>query len=337
MNRAWVFLLIGLLGVAGARAQRIEVDWPAPNNGAGAGRPIEQFLQHAGSGDPESGSFGGVRSGGAQFHEGIDIMPLKRDKRGEATDPVFAALDGVVRHISTVAGKSSYGRYVVIEHPEVTPAIYTLYAHLASVAPGLQRGSAVRRGQTLGVMGRSAGGYVIPKERAHLHFEMGLMITRDFQAWYDWKKFGSPNDHGLYNGMNLMGFDALDFYRHHRARQIGNFSQYFARMQPVVKLRIATTRTPDFVHRYPSLVANERPMLVAGWEVWFNWTGLPYQWRALAAPEVVGLRPNQVRILEVDQAEERRQRSKSLAVQRKGNWVPGKDLEMVLQQLFGLR
>jgi hypothetical protein len=34
---------------------------------------------------------------------------------------------------------------------------------------------------------------------------------------------------------------------------------------------------------------------------------------------------------------ERRQRSKTLAVSRRGAWVVGKDLENVLQQLFGLR
>ena len=34
---------------------------------------------------------------------------------------------------------------------------------------------------------------------------------------------------------------------------------------------------------------------------------------------------------------ERRERSKSLAVARRGGWVAGKDLEIVLQQLFGTR
>jgi hypothetical protein len=33
----------------------------------------------------------------------------------------------------------------------------------------------------------------------------------------------------------------------------------------------------------------------------------------------------------------RRERSKSLAVARGGTWTVGKDLELILQQLFGLR
>ncbi len=332
-----VACLFLILGLAPAAAQRVELTWPAPNDAYTADRAAAKLLQHAGSGDPDSGGFGGVRSSGAQFHEGVDIRPLKRDRKGEATDPVFAALGGVVRHISSHPGKSSYGRYVVLEHPDVTPAIYTLYAHLASVAPGLRIGGTVQRGQTLGVMGRSASGYAIPKNRAHLHFEMGLMVTRDFQRWYNARKFGSPNQHGLYNGMNLMGFDALDFFQKHHARRVDNFQQYFQRMEPVVKLRIATTRTPDFVRRYPSLVTKEAPLLVGGWEVWCNWTGLPFRWTPLSAAEVAGLRPNQVRILEVDQAEERRQRSKSLAIKRKGGWTPGEDLQTLLQQLFGVK
>ena len=76
---------------------------------------------------------------------------------------------------------------------------------------------------------------------------------------------------------------------------------------------------------------------MGGWEVWCNWTGLPFRWTPLSAAEVVGLRPNQVRILEVDQAEERRQRSKNLAIRRKGAWVPGEDLLTLLQQVFGVK
>lgn len=331
--------LLGLLalGLLPAAAQRVELTWPAPNDAYTADRAATELLQHAGSGEPESGGFGGVRSGGTQFHEGVDIRPLRRDRRGEAMDPVFAALDGVVRHISSHPGKSSYGRYVVLEHPGVTPAIYTLYAHLASIAPELRIGGTVKRGQTLGIMGRSASGYAIPPDRSHLHFEMGVVATRDFQRWYNARKFGSPNDHGLYNGMNLMGFDALDFFQKYRARRVDNFQQYFERMEPVVKFRIATSRTPDFVQRYPSLLTRDPPLIVGGWEVWCNWTGLPFRWTPLSAAEVAGLRPNQVRIIDVDQAEERRQRSKSLAIRRKGGWVPGEDLQTLVQQVFGVK
>jgi hypothetical protein len=337
MTRAiyWGFLLGGLVLVA--HAQRIALSWPTPNHAFDEGKPVAAILQQAGSGDPASGGFGGVRSHGRQFHEGIDIQPAKRDRRGEPADPVFAVMDGVVRYINNVAGNSSYGRYIVLEHPAVQPAIYTLYAHLAHIAPRARVGATVRRGETLGIMGHSAGGYVIPKARSHLHFEMGVRLSDNFQAWYDWKRFGSRNEHGVYNGYNLMGFDPLDFFRDYKAHRVDSFQQYFARMPVVVTARIATLRTPDFVRRYPSLVTKHRPMIIAGWEVGFNWTGLPCRWTPLDVNAVKGMRPNQVRITSVDAATEKREKSKTLAIFRHGQWEPGEDLQSVLQLLFGQR
>lgn len=325
------------LGFA-ASTERFELVWPTPSTAWAEGKPPSQWLQHAGSGDPDSGGFGGVRSAGTKFHEGIDIKPVARDRRGEPLDSVFAAMAGVVRYISTSAGESSYGRYVVLEHPDMTPAVYTLYAHLAKIAPGLRVGSNVAAGAVLGTMGHSAGGYSIPKDRSHLHFEIGVAVTRNFQAWYDRRKFGNRNEHGMWNGMNLLGIDPLAFYNDWRARRITTVQDFFDRMETVVRLRIATYRKPDFVTRYPSLLTKPMPIgPVAGWEIRFNWTGLPFAWTPLAPSEVAGLRLDQPQIVEVNADIERRQRSKSLAVSRRGGWAVGRDLETVLQQLFGLR
>ncbi len=335
-GRILVALLVRATG-RGRAAERVEFTWPTPNTAWAEGKPASAFLQHAGSGDPESGGFGGVRSGGNQFHEGIDIRCVTRDRRGEPADAVFAAMAGVVRYINSSAGDSTYGRYIVLEHPEQTPGIYTLYAHLSRIAPGLTTGDRVTRGQVIGTMGHSSGGYVIPRDRAHLHFEIGVMVTRDFAEWYAMKKFGSTNDHGLWNGMNLMGFDPLDFLGQWRARKVNTFQEYFAGLEPAVRLRLSTHRVPDFVLRYPALLTRPLPPEVAGWEIKFNWTGIPYAWTPLAVMETIGLTPNLPKFVEVDEAIERRNRSKTLVVSRRGSWAAGKDLETVLQQLFGER
>lgn len=326
-----------LLWVTAARAaERFQLVWPTPNPAWAEGKPASQWLQHAGSGDPESGGFGGVRSAGGQFHEGIDIKPVARDRRGEPLDDVFAAMPGVVRHVNARAGDSSYGRYVVLEHPAMTPAVYTLYAHLARIAPDLRAGQEVSAGQVLGTLGHSSGGYTIPTDRSHLHFEIGLVVTRNFQAWYNRRKFGSRNDHDIWNGMNLMGVDPLAFYNDWRAGQITSAQDFFNRQEIVVRVRIATYRVPDFVTRYPSLLTKPLPLgPVSGWEIQFNWTGIPVAWTPLTAAEVAGLPAEQPKITEVNAALERRERSKSLAVMRRGAWTFGKDLETVLQQLFG--
>jgi murein DD-endopeptidase MepM/ murein hydrolase activator NlpD len=319
-------------------APRVELVWPTPNTAYLEGKPLEEYVQPTVSGEVTSGLFGCVRSGGVQFHEGLDLKPITRDRSGEATDDIFATMDGVVRHVSVRAGESSYGRYMVIEHPELKPAVYTLYAHLAAVKPGLKAGDAVARGEVIGTMGRSAGGYAIPKDRAHLHYEIGVMMTRQFQSWYEWKKFGSPNDHGLYNGMNLMGIDALDFFNEFRARRVNDFAEYFARMPAVATVRVVTRRTPDFVQRYPDLVTGEIPLAgAAGWEIKVNATGVPFAWTPLGATEVIGFKTDEVRIVDVDADALKRGRCKILAVQRKGAWVAGRDLETMLQLTLGLR
>jgi murein DD-endopeptidase MepM/ murein hydrolase activator NlpD len=326
------------LAIVARGAERFQLVWPTPNTAWAEGKSPKVWLQHAGSGDPESGGFGGVRSAGGQFHEGIDIRPVARDRKGEPLDSIFAAMAGVVRYVNPTAGDSSYGRYVVLEHPAMAPPVYTLYAHLARVAPGLRSGQEVAAGDVLGTMGHSSGGYMIPTDRSHLHFEIGVAVTRNFQAWYDRRRFGSKNEHGMWNGMNLMGIDPLAFFNEWRAGRITTVQDFFNRMEPVVQVRIATFRTPDFVTRYPSLLTKPAPLgPVSGWDIKFNWSGIPFAWTPLEPSDVAGMKPEQPRLMEVNAALERRERSKSLAVSRRGAWTPGKDLEIVLQQLFGLK
>ncbi len=327
-----------LLTLGAIHAARIEFTWPTPNPAWDQRRPIEDFIQPTVSGDPESGLFGCVRNGGSRFHEGLDLKPVKRDRGGEPADPVFAAMRGVVRYVSTNPGGSSYGRYIVIEHPDLVPAVQTLYGHLARVEPGIRAGMTVEAGQVIGLMGRSSSGQAIPKDRGHLHFEISLRATDNFQSWYNWKKFGSPNEHGAYNGYNLMGINPLDFLREWRANKVDDFQQYFDRQRAIVRVRVVTSRIPDFIQRYPALLRKPMPMgLVGGWDVECNSTGLPFGWTPLTAAEVAGARANSVQILSVDSAAVRAYHCKALVKSRRDGYAPGTDLEMMLQLVFGLR
>ena len=328
----------GLLWLAASallHAERLELCWPTPNTAFSQRAPLAAFIQPTASGVVESGTFGSVRSGGTRFHEGIDLKPIARDRRGEATDDIYAAMDGVVRYINTRSGESNYGRYIIIEHPDQTPAVYTLYAHLARIAPGINAGTTVRRGQTIATMGRSASGGGIPRDRAHLHFEIGVWMTREFETWYSKKGFGNPNRHGIWSGMNLCGIDPLDVMTQWRDGQLDDLHNYFAEMKPAVRLRIATLRRPDFIDRYPSFLEGEAPIgLLGGWEIECNETGLPFRWRPLSQLEVVGMKPNEVRILNADTALLRHQRARKLVHMRRGKPELGADLRTILQQLF---
>ncbi|WP_082780916.1 M23 family metallopeptidase [Cephaloticoccus primus] len=322
----------------------LELHWPTPHPAWAQGRPSRDFLQPTVSGNPLSGSYGSVRNGGTRFHEGIDIKPLRRDAAGLPLDPVFAAMSGVVRHVNAQPEHSSYGRYVVLEHPAHSPAVYTLYAHLASVAADIRPGALVAGGQVLGRMGRSAGGYVIPASRAHLHFEIGLRLSDAFPAWYASRGFDSPNHHGLYNGMNLMGFDPLAFFEAQRAGRIVTMSDWFAQMQPAVSLRIATRATPDFVRRYPALVRGQgrggaasgsRLGEQAGWQIDLDPSGIPFRWTPLSAAQLGARSEGEMQIASVNEALLATQPAKQLVQRQRGEWRPGRDLISLRELLFG--
>lgn len=338
MKRLFWYGAAGVVLMATARADRPDLGWPTPNTAYFEGKPITSFVQPTASGEPDSGLFGCVRSGGAQFHEGVDLKPVSRDRHGEPTDSVSVVFGGVIRHISRNPGDSNYGRYVVVEHVELSPSIYTLYAHLASIAPGLKVGDRVERGQTIAVMGRSSSDQAIPRDRAHLHFEVGVWLTRDFQSWYNWRKFGSRNEHGDWNGMNLMGTDPLAFYNALRSRSVDSVADYFAHLRPAVRVRIATKFIPDFIQRYPSLLTKPLPPpdALAGWEVAFDVLGLPFAWTPLGPVETMGLRPSDPVVTEVDE-NGKRARCKSLVFRKRGHYAIGRDLESTLQLLFSLR
>jgi hypothetical protein len=257
--------------------------WPTPNPAFMQGGDLASWVQDTGSGDPHSGLFGCVRDDGHKFHEGIDIKCIERNKKGEPLDAVSAVMDGRVMYINSVAGNGDYGRYIVLEHPHADVAVYTLYAHLSAIAPGLKVGQPVAAGETIATMGHS-GTEDIPLARAHLHFEIGLRLSDDFQFFYDAKKYPGKNEHGNYNGINLLGSDPLAFFEQVRSGKFKNFADYIRAIPTAFTLRVTTTRIPDFASRYPALLTKPVPLEgVAGWDVACTWYGMPKQLTPLPA------------------------------------------------------
>ena len=272
--------------------------WPTPNPAFQQGLGPEAFIQPAASGTLASGMFGCVRNGGSRFHEGIDLFPLRRDRSGEAADPVYSILPGRIVHVSAISGHSNYGRYVVVEHDGVTPTFVSLYSHLSTIAEGVMPGVRVGSGTILGVMGRSAGGYSIPKSRAHLHFEIGFYLTDGFQGWYDRQAFEDPNRHGKWNGMNLVGIDPLAFYQAMHSGRVDGMKEHLATLPVVARIRVFSRKTPDFVLRYPALVS--KPAIsgqVIAWDIAFTPHGLPLQWTPRFASEGLSGQPGDVQVL----------------------------------------
>ncbi len=268
-----------------------------------------------------SGSFGCVRNNGQRLHEGLDILHLQTDRRGEPTDPVMATADGTVVYISTKPGLSNYGRYVVIRHVVEGIEIYSLYAHLSAIQPGLQTGQPVKAGQVVATMGRSSSAETIAKDRAHVHFELNLLVNDNFAAWFKTASPGERNDHGEWNGQNLNGLDARDILlQEHNPSSSFGLLNYLRGQTELCRVLVRATNFP-YLKRYPMLVL-KNPVAdregVAGYEIAFNFNGVAFALMPRAASEIKSQAKYQ--LLSVNEAEEKANPCRHLVVQRKGRW-----------------
>lgn len=271
-----------------------------------------------------SGTFGCVRSDGAQFHEGLDIRAVQRDKRGEATDPVTATLDGVVAYINLKPSLSNYGIYVVLRHQAEGLEFYSLYAHLADTPAGLKVGQRVGAGERIGTVGRTSNtSQAISRERAHLHFEIAFRLTDRYAAWHQANLKGTRNDHGEWNGRNFLGIDPAPVLRGAAASRDFSLLRHLRSQRELCRVMI---RKSDlfWARRCPGLVANNPRALkegVAGFEVVLNATGLPFLLIPRAASEIAG--KERVRLLSVNAAEAERLPCRKIVRQRNGQWELG--------------
>jgi murein DD-endopeptidase MepM/ murein hydrolase activator NlpD len=241
----------------------------------------------------EGGQYGFVRdpksTGGGvvytRFHEGIDIRSVHRDAIGEPLDEVRAIADGQVVHVSVVPGYSNYGKYVVIEHRWDGSNYYSLYGHLSSIT--VQPGEPVKRGQRIAVMGYTGTG--INRERAHLHLELCLMFSRQFEAWYNTFFRNDPNRHGLYNGMNLAGLDVAHLYLALRKNPALTIPEFLATEETFYKITLPKAQHFDLPTLYPWMLGGEKRS-GSSWEVSFARSGVPLRTeptqRRVAQPEV---------------------------------------------------
>ena len=269
-----------------------------------------------------SGSFGCVRSDGWQMHEGLDIRSIQNDKRGEPTDPVMATADGLVMYVNAKAGLSNYGKYIVIRHAVDGIEIYSLYAHLSAIAPGIAYGKQVHGGEVIGTMGRTSNtAERIGKERAHVHFELDLLLNDHFDAWFRKNMPGERNDHGVWNGQNFAGIDPREILlaEHHPNKDF-NLLDYLRSQTELCRVLVRATNFP-YLKRYPALVL-KNPVAekegVAGYEVALNFNAVPFALMPRAASEIKS--PASVQLLSVNAAEYHANPCRKLVVERGGKW-----------------
>jgi murein DD-endopeptidase MepM/ murein hydrolase activator NlpD len=270
----------------------------------------------------ESGCFGCVRSDGWQMHEGLDIRCLQRDKHNEPTDPVMATADGTVVYINSRPSLSNYGNYVVIHHRIEGLDVFSLYAHLRAMRDGLKVGLAVKAGEVIATMGHTSNtGEPISKERAHVHFELNLLANDHFSAWDKKALPGERNDHGDWNGQNLLGLDPRLILLGERDQGPKFSLLNFVRGQTEL-FRVLVRKTNfSWLKRYPILI-RPNPIAdkegVAGYEMALNYNGIPFELIPRAASEIKT--KSKYQLLSVNEAEEKQNHCRRYIIQHGARW-----------------
>lgn len=278
-----LFLLTAIMPET-ARTQALDLVLPTDNDAlfSGDGAAFYQYVERDYNGVKskvwQGGQYGFVRdptdAGGGvvytRFHEGIDIRPLNRDAAGEPIDAVRAIGDGKVVHVNPVPGYSNYGKYIVIEHRWGGSNYYSLYGHLSSIA--VQPGETVKRGQQIAVMGHTGVG--LDRERAHLHLELDLMFSRQFETWYNTFFRSDPNHNGIYNGMNLAGLDVARLYLAFHKNPALTIPEFLSNEETFYKVTVPNARHFDLPKLYPWMVMQGKRSSRA-WEISFARSGVP--------------------------------------------------------------
>ncbi len=204
-----------------------------------------------------------------RFHEGIDIKPVRRDSAGEPLDDVRSISDGKVVHTSPNSSHSNYGRYVVVRHDWDAGPFYSLYAHLNTIF--VKPGQSVSAGTPLGRLGYTGAG--INRERAHVHVELNMMLSKGFERWHD-RHYTTPNHHGIYNGLNLVGVDVAAVFHTLKAQPHTTMPDFIRYTAPYYKVMVPKSSKLDILDLYPWLKTGSG-LGAHSWEIAFSNVGIP--------------------------------------------------------------
>ena len=284
----------------------------------------------------KSGTFGSVRSNRLQIHEGWDIRCKNRDKKGEATDPILCVADGTVVYISSQPGNSNYGRYIVVKHNVSGIDVYTLYAHLSTIGTGIKVGSKIVAGTHLGIMGRSSNSRSsISKERAHLHFEICLLLNTYFEQWFRLNNPKDPISHKIYNGRNLAGIDPITVYNTQVIE--GEKFDFVRLVKNQTKLCEVLIKEKNFPYasKYPQFVTNINNLKaeqITGYKVVFNFNGLPISLTPCTASETAKIKEKYT-LLSVNEKEQEHNPARGFLTKSSGKWKITNKFKSYLDQI----
>jgi murein DD-endopeptidase MepM/ murein hydrolase activator NlpD len=235
----------------------------------------------------------------------------------------MATADGTVAYINKRPSLSNYGNYIILRHQIEGMEIYSLYAHLREIRVDLRTGQSVKAGENIGVMGRTSNTREsISKERAHVHFELDLFLNERFPQWYQKTFPGQRNDHGQWNGQNLIGLDprAVLLAQHQQGAKF-RLLDFIRNQTELCRVLVRDTNFPWL--RSCSALVKPNPAAekegVIGYELALNFNGLPFELIPRSPSEIKS--KARFQLLSANAAEYQKNPCRRLVVKKGSSWM----------------
>ena len=133
-------------------------------------------------------------------------------------------------------------------------------------------GQQVNAGTVIAKMGYTGVG--INRERAHLHLELNVMSQQGFDSWHA-HYFGSSNQHGLHNGLNMNGLDVSEALIRSNTNKGLTITQFIKTIPVYFKVTVPRKGMIDIALRYPWIRKGDHSIDTPSWEISFASSGFP--------------------------------------------------------------
>jgi hypothetical protein len=104
---------------------------------------------------------------------------------------------------------------------------------------------------------------------------VNLMLSREFESWYNTFFRNDPNHNGIYNGMNLAGLDIARLYLALHKNPSLTIPEFLDREETFYKVTVPKSRHFELARLYPWMLPTGSRNEKSSWEVSFAQSGVP--------------------------------------------------------------